>query len=92
MVLVLFHVRVQCRFHASAGQVQAGTMRDGVGADWLPAPCTGRVRVNSYGRGVGAGQKFQPMQSSRAKGPDMYGSRRVAWPLRSRQSPLTTPT
>ena len=30
----LFHARVQCRFHAGAGRVQAGTMRVRVGAGW----------------------------------------------------------
>ncbi len=36
----------------------------------LPAPCVGRVRVNSYGRRAGAGQKFQPAQSSNSHSPE----------------------
>ncbi len=63
MVLFLFHVRVQCGFHAGAGRVWAGTMRGGAGAG-CGAGYSHLVRVNSYGRGAGADQKFQPEQSS----------------------------
>ena len=81
MVLVLFPVRVQCGFHAGAGWLQAGTMRGRAGAGWQYLVRAARrvthtlCRVGAgqqlYGRGAGAGKKFQPAQSSMTSVPCM---------------------
>ncbi len=73
MILVLFHVRVSCGCGVGAGWHHAGWGGCGLAISsaglrcGLPAPCAGRVRVNSYGHGAGAPQKFQPAQRSRGQ-------------------------
>ena len=54
MGLVLFHLRVQCGFHACAGRVWAGTMRGRAGAGWqYLVRAAGRVTRTLCGAGTG---------------------------------------
>ncbi len=75
MVLVLFHVRVQCGFHAGAGRMRAGTMWSGAGAGWqYLVRAAGRVTRTLCG--AGAGQQQWPRggcESEISARADVYG-------------------